>query len=127
MMTRAVPASLALHALAMVALLLWGDRVSTQEVRTPRVIAVRLVEAPRKAIVVLITDFYEGGDPARLVASVRTLCQQGTTVLGLAALDEEASPTYDRELAGRLADEGAHVGAMTPDQLAGFLAEVMSR
>lgn len=54
MMTRAVPASLALHALAMVALLLWGDRVTTQEAHTPRVISVRLVEAPRTATVATV-------------------------------------------------------------------------
>ena len=44
-------------------------------------------------------------------------------MLGLAALDEEANPVYDRELAQRLADVGAHVGAMTPGELAAFVAE----
>ena len=44
-------------------------------------------------------------------------------MLGLAALDEAANPVFDRELARRLADLGAHVGAMTPGQLAGWLAE----
>ena len=47
MMSRSVPVSVVLHALAMAALLLWGDRVTTQEAHTPQVIAVRLVEAPR--------------------------------------------------------------------------------
>ncbi|MGP3638191.1 VWA domain-containing protein [Streptomyces sp. 24-1644] len=86
-----------------------------------------LVENPRRTIVVLITDFYEGGDAYRLVRSVRALVEQGSTVLGLAALDEEADPDYDRELAGRLADAGAHVGAMTPARLAEFVAERLGR
>lgn len=86
-----------------------------------------LVENPRRTIVVLITDFYEGGDAYRLVRSVRALVEQGSTVLGLAALDEEADPDYDRELAGRLADAGAHVGAMTPGRLAAFVAERLGR
>jgi hypothetical protein len=30
---------------------------------------------------------------------------------------------YDRELAGKLVELGAHVGAMTPGQLAAWLAE----
>lgn len=47
MMTRAVPASVVLHAAAFAALLLWGDRVTTQPARMPSVIAVRLVDAPR--------------------------------------------------------------------------------
>ncbi len=46
MMTRAVPASVVLHAIAFTAMLLWGDRVTTQAAHIPSVIAVRLVEAP---------------------------------------------------------------------------------
>jgi hypothetical protein len=87
--------------------------------------AAELVDNPRRAIVVLITDFYEVGDANRLLRINRSLCNQGTRVLGLAALDDQAVPDYDRDLAGRMAQDGAHVGAMTPDQLAGFLAEVM--
>jgi hypothetical protein len=44
-------------------------------------------------------------------------------VLGLAALDDQANPTYDHALAAKLVDAGAHVGAMTPGQLAAWLAE----
>lgn len=82
-----------------------------------------LVENPRRTIVVLITDFYEGGDRYALVRYVKLLCQQGVTFLGLAALDSKANPEYDRELAGECAKVGAHVGAMTPGQLAEFVAE----
>ncbi|WP_030542017.1 VWA domain-containing protein [Streptomyces albus] len=86
-----------------------------------------LVDNPRRCVFAVISDFYEGGDPYRLIHTVRQLVQQGTTVLGLAALDEEANPSYDRELAGRLAREGAHMGAMTPGQLAEFVAERLGR
>ncbi len=82
-----------------------------------------LIEAPRRAIVVLITDFYEGGSPDLLVRRVKELCEGGTKVLGLAALDPDAVPDYDRGTAQRLAEVGAHVGAMTPGQLAAFIAE----
>ncbi|MFF1646547.1 VWA domain-containing protein [Streptomyces sp. NPDC058240] len=86
-----------------------------------------LVENPRRAIVALVTDFYEGGDPYRLVRAVRRLAEQGSTVLGLAALDENADPDYDRLTAGKLAAAGAHVGAMTPGRLAEFVAERLGR
>ncbi|MFE9019878.1 VWA domain-containing protein [Streptomyces sp. NPDC007808] len=86
-----------------------------------------LVENPRRTIVALISDFYEGGDPYRLVRTVRALVEQGTTVLCLAALDEAADPVYDRGLAGRLAAVGAPVGAMTPGALAEFVAEKVGR
>ncbi|OJT22148.1 hypothetical protein BO221_25800 [Archangium sp. Cb G35] len=82
-----------------------------------------LIESPRRSIVVLITDFYEGGGPELLVRRVKDLCAQGTKVLGLAALEPDATPNYDRDLARRLVDVGAHVGAMTPGQLAAWIAE----
>jgi hypothetical protein len=82
-----------------------------------------LIDAPRRAIVVLISDFYEGGNPQSLIQRVRGLCSQGTTVLGLAALDQDASPAYDHDCARRLVEAGAHVGAMTPGELATWIAE----
>jgi len=82
-----------------------------------------LVENPQRTVVVLVSDFYEGGDSRELVRRTRTLVQSGVTVLGLAALDSSANPAYDKEMAARLVREGAHVGAMTPGQLAAWLAE----
>ncbi|WP_026930551.1 VWA domain-containing protein [Glycomyces tenuis] len=89
--------------------------------------AAGLVENPRRSIIALITDFYEGGNAQRLVHTVKQLCEQGTEFLGLAALDEDANPSYDRDLAGRLASAGAHIGAMTPAHLAEFVAERLGK
>lgn len=85
--------------------------------------AAERIEVPRRAIVVIISDFYEGMSEHVLIGHVRALVAQGTRVLGLAALDENADPVYDRVLAGKLVDAGAQVGAMTPGQLAAWLAE----
>ena len=85
--------------------------------------AANLVEVPRRAIIVVISDFYEGGDPQRLIRLVHDLCAQGSRVLGLAALDDQAVPAYDRDIAARLVAGGAEIGAMTPGQLANWLAE----
>ncbi|BCJ69025.1 VWA domain-containing protein [Polymorphospora rubra] len=89
--------------------------------------AAGLIENPRRTIVALVSDFYEGGDPGQLVRGVARLVEQGTQVLGLAALDEDANPSYDRAMAQRLANVGAGVGAMTPGQLASFVAEQVGR
>ncbi|GAA5194478.1 VWA domain-containing protein [Rugosimonospora acidiphila] len=86
-----------------------------------------LIDNPRRTIVAVVTDFYEGASPSALVHAVRRLVEQGSHVLGLAALDEEANPSYDRQTAQLLADVGAHVGAMTPAHLAEFIAETVSR
>lgn len=85
--------------------------------------AAECIEVPRRAIVVVISDFFDGMSEHVLLAQVRALVAQGTRVLGLAALDEKADPVYDRDLAARLVEAGAQVGAMTPGQLAAWLAE----
>jgi len=89
--------------------------------------AAQCVRVPRRSIVVLISDFYEGDQPGRLESAVGGLVAQGTQVLGLAALDRHAAPAYDRELAARLVQVGAEVGAMTPGELALWLAEKIQR
>jgi hypothetical protein len=84
--------------------------------------AATLVENPRRTIVVLITDFFEGGPPERLLSVTKGMVEGGTTVLGLAALDDRADPSYDRGLAAQMVSLGAHVGAMTPGELAEWVA-----
>jgi Mg-chelatase subunit ChlD len=86
-----------------------------------------LVVAAPRTVVVLVSDFFEGGDDTELVRRVQALVSAGVTVLGLAALDASANPSYDRETAARLVRVGAHVGAMTPGQLASWLAEKIAR
>ena len=87
----------------------------------------QLVKNPRRTILVLVTDFYEGGDPVALHREVGALCDAGVHVLGLAALDREAEPAFDTEVARGCAARGAHVGAMTPGELAAFVAEKVRR
>lgn len=82
-----------------------------------------LIENPRRAIVVLITDFCEGAPIGLLYSACKRLIEQGTLLLGLAALDSEAKPQYDHTTAAHIASLGAHVGAMTPGELAQWVAE----
>lgn len=84
-----------------------------------------LVENPARTLVVLITDLFEGGDADALVRSVKRQTSQGVKFVTLAALDDQATPTYDRELGARLVKVGASVGAMTPHQLVAFLRDVL--
>jgi Mg-chelatase subunit ChlD len=89
--------------------------------------AAGLVDNPRRTIVVLISDFFEGAPQSRLLEVTARLVESGVTLLGLAALDEAADPRYDRALAERLVSLGAHVGAMTPGELAAWVAERVRR
>ncbi len=82
-----------------------------------------LVESPDRTIFVIISDFYEGGSEWQLVQRVKALAESGVHVLALGALDREAFPAWNKETAQRLAQVGAHAGAMTPAELASFIAE----
>lgn len=81
------------------------------------------VTNPRRTIIVLITDFFEGADVRSLYATTKRLCESGVLLLGLAAIDGDANPVFDRATAQHMAALGAHVGAMTPGELAQFVAE----
>jgi hypothetical protein len=82
-----------------------------------------LIDAPARSIVVLLTDFCEGGRVGHLLAVTERLIASGVNLVGLASLDRDANPVYDRETAGQMAALGAHVGAMTPGELANWIAE----
>ncbi|MDF9826847.1 Mg-chelatase subunit ChlD [Ereboglobus sp. PH5-10] len=82
-----------------------------------------LIDNPRRAIVLLVTDFFEGAPVGRLYAEARRIIGGGSTLLGLAALDPDARPRYDEHVARQLAQLGAHVGAMTPGELAEWIAQ----
>jgi uncharacterized protein with von Willebrand factor type A (vWA) domain len=82
-----------------------------------------LVENPRKTMTILITDFYEGAPVEYLLNVTKTTSESGVTLLGLAALDSAANPNYDRHIAQQMVDLGATIGAMTPGELAQWVAE----
>jgi len=87
----------------------------------------QLVENPSKTMMVLVTDFYEGGSTGRLLSAARHLVESGVTCLGLAALDSKAEPTYDRSIAGKMVHLGWHVAAMTPGELANWVSEKLRK
>ncbi len=86
----------------------------------------RLVNNPNRTIFTLISDFEEGAVPNALLAAVQRLAQSRVTLLGLAALDSQAQPVYDRQMAQRLSNKGMHIAALTPVHFANWLAEVMN-
>lgn len=86
-----------------------------------------LVDNPRRTILVLITDFFEGGARNTLFSITRQIVESGVHMLGLAALNDKAVPEFDRETAAHIAKLGAHVGAMTPGELANWVSEKVGR
>ena len=86
----------------------------------------QLVEDPHRTIVVLISDFCEGAPPRALLASCQRFREGGVRLLGLAALDETASPSYDVHMAEMLAAQGMDIAALTPKRFAEWLAKTIS-
>ncbi|EMO61210.1 hypothetical protein LEP1GSC133_0712 [Leptospira borgpetersenii serovar Pomona str. 200901868] len=78
---------------------------------------------PRRTMIVLISDFYEGGPLSKLISTTLRLVESGVKVLGLAALDETANPRYASDVAEKLVKVGAEIAAMTPGELADWVSE----
>lgn len=85
-----------------------------------------LVKTPHRTIFIFVTDFYEGGSQAGMISVIKRFRESGVRVLGLAALDENASPVYEKEIAAQCVEAGAEVAALTPHRLAEWIGRVLS-
>lgn len=85
-----------------------------------------LIQSPSNTCVLCVTDLCEGGIPKILLNTAQNIMTSGAKLSFLAALDECANPAYDKNLGQRLADMGAFVGAMTPDQLGDYIGRIFS-
>jgi len=86
----------------------------------------QLIEYPQRTIFALVTDFYEGAPPRELLAATKRLVESGVVCIGLAALDREAAPIYDEQMADRLAALGMDIAATTPREFAQWIASKIS-
>lgn len=77
----------------------------------------QLISTPSETVVICVTDLYEGFPVNRLLNTSKNIIESGAKLDFLTALDENADPSYDKVLGQKLADMGAFVGALTPDQL----------
>ncbi|QNH21299.1 VWA domain containing CoxE-like protein [Xanthomonas sp. GW] len=86
-----------------------------------------IIREPHNAILVLISDLYEGGVEDSLLARARELLEAGVQFIVLLALSDEGAPSYDRSLAGKLAALGVPSFACTPDAFPGLMAAAIRR
>lgn len=86
----------------------------------------QLIENPHRTVFVLVSDFCEGAPPGDLVRAVSALAEARVRLLGLASLDGQAHPVYDRQMAERLAACGMEIAALTPQRLAQWLVKAIS-
>ncbi|MDQ2586421.1 DUF5682 family protein [Saccharothrix yanglingensis] len=82
-----------------------------------------LVTVPERTMVVLVSDFEEGGPVGALAAQVRELVTSGVTVLGCASLDDTGKARYSTSVAGTLVAAGMPIAALSPQELARWVGE----
>ena len=85
------------------------------------------ISRPTETIFVLISDLFEGGVEEDLLRRVQSMLTSGVTVIVLLALSDRGKPSYDHELAAKLAAIGAPAFACTPDQFPGLMAAAIER
>lgn len=85
-----------------------------------------LCSNPHKTIFVTVTDLYEGGSISNLLHTAASIIGGGSKMIFLTALDKQANPDYDRNIGQKLANLGAFVGAMTPEQLGDYIGKMIS-
>jgi len=86
-----------------------------------------LVQEPRNTIMVLISDLYEGGVEEGLLRRASELVESGVQLIALLALSDEGAPSYDKNLAAKLAALGVPSFACTPDAFPGLMAAAIRR
>ena len=85
------------------------------------------ITAPTRSTLVLISDLYEGGDPAELLQNVEQLVHAGVRFITLLALSDDGAPAYDKDMAARFAQLGSPVFACTPDAFPDLMAAALRR
>jgi hypothetical protein len=86
-----------------------------------------LVTVPERTMVVLVSDFEEGGPVGPLLGQVRELVTSGVTVLGCASLDDRGVARYSTSVAGALVAAGMPIAALSPQELARWVGEKVRR
>ncbi|MCK4823348.1 VWA domain-containing protein, partial [bacterium] len=84
-----------------------------------------LIKNPKKTIMVIISDFYEGGGYNRLTDTLKKVLEGQTKILGIAALDYNNEPMFDRKYAKFMNTLGIDVLASTPNNLPEIIANLM--
>ena len=78
---------------------------------------------PTRSLVLLVSDFEEGWPVSGLLGEVRSLADSGAKCLGLAALNDDGKPRYNKGVAGQVAGCGMPVSALSPLELARWVGE----
>jgi Mg-chelatase subunit ChlD len=77
----------------------------------------QFIENPGKTVFFLISDLYEGGVEAKLLRNIEDIVESGVTFISLLALSDNGKPSYDENLAKKIAALGVPCFACPPEKL----------
>ena len=86
-----------------------------------------LVRQPQETILFLISDLFEGGVRDEMLQRAAALTQAGVQVIALLALSDDGAPSFNHEIAGKLAALGVPAFACTPDVFPDLMAAALAR
>ena len=85
-----------------------------------------LIETPARTIMVMVTDLYDGAGYTPMYAAAKRVIESGAKLFILTGLDTESQGMVDGNAAKKMAGLGAKVATLTPDALAGWVAETIN-
>ncbi|MDO5558583.1 MAG: VWA domain-containing protein [Oscillospiraceae bacterium] len=86
-----------------------------------------LVQEPEKTTMFLITDLYEGGNRNGLIRRLQDLKESGVNIVVLLAISDSGKPSYDSQIAQKVADLDIPCFACPPERLPEMLSAVLKR
>lgn len=86
-----------------------------------------LIRKPNDTIFVLITDLYEGGNNAQMLARVQEIVTSGVKMVTLLALGDTGAPIFDERNAAAIATMGVPSFACTPDLFPDLMAAAINK
>ncbi|MEY3367582.1 MAG: hypothetical protein RI973_737 [Bacteroidota bacterium] len=85
-----------------------------------------LVRQPSDTIMILLSDLFEGGNPAKMLQLAASLKASGVNLIALLALDDQGAPSYDKDNAAKMTSLGIPVFACTPDQFPSLMEQAIN-
>ncbi len=86
-----------------------------------------IITKPSDTIMVLITDLYEGGDVKKMYNNAQEIVAKGVNLICLLALDDQGTPSYDKENAKKFNELGVPVFACSPDKFPDLMAAAIKK
>ena len=87
----------------------------------------KFVTEPSQTIFFLITDLFEGGNQAQLVRRLKDMVESGVRVICLLALSDSGIPTFEQNLAKKIAEFGVPCFGCTPNRLPELIEGVLKK